>query len=128
MLKHEMVIISAEVERPITDEKEGITWITKLVEKIGMEFFVPPIAKYSHMDGNRGLTISAIITTSHIACHIWDETNPAKVELDVYSCSTLDVNAVLDCLEEMAPSKVMYKFIDRENGLNELYSNRIIKS
>ena len=39
------------------------------------------------MPGNRGVTAFAIIETSHIAMHIWDEPNPALVQLDVYTCA-----------------------------------------
>ncbi len=46
----------------------------------------------AHVDtpGNRGLTGVAIIETSHVAVHIWDEASPALVQLDFYTCGTLD--------------------------------------
>ena len=33
----------------------------------------------------------AIIETSHIAMHIWDEPKPALMQFDVYSCGEFDV-------------------------------------
>jgi S-adenosylmethionine/arginine decarboxylase-like enzyme len=73
---HKHLIIRAEVGRPITDEQVAIEWMNKLVDKIGMKVMMGPFAKYLNVEGNRGLTAVAIIETSHIALHIWDEDNP----------------------------------------------------
>jgi S-adenosylmethionine/arginine decarboxylase-like enzyme len=76
------------------------------------------------MEGNRGLTAFAIIETSHIAMHIWDEVSPALCQLDVYTCSEMDPNQVLPFLEVMEPTKVEYKFLDRESKFEEIYSSK----
>jgi S-adenosylmethionine/arginine decarboxylase-like enzyme len=63
------------------------------------------------------MTVSAIIETSHIVMHTWDEQDPALVQLDVYTCSTLDLNTVWEWFAQYEPTQVEYKFLDRENGL-----------
>lgn len=79
-----------------------------------------PVACYCKMEGNKGLTAFAIIETSHIAMHIWDEPNPALVQLDVYTCGPFNPQEVLDVLNVMEPVKVDYKYLDRENNFKEL--------
>jgi S-adenosylmethionine/arginine decarboxylase-like enzyme len=41
-----------------------------------------------------------MIETSHIALHVWDEEDPALIQFDLYTCSTLPVEDVLDELVE----------------------------
>jgi S-adenosylmethionine/arginine decarboxylase-like enzyme len=61
-----------------------------------------------------------IIETSHIALHVWDEAEPALMQLDVYTCSTLNIEDVFAAIKEFSPTKVEYKYIDRENELTLL--------
>jgi S-adenosylmethionine/arginine decarboxylase-like enzyme len=70
--------------------------------------------------GNRGLTCVAIIETSHIALHVWDESAPALMQLDVYTCGQLDPYQVVEALKIWEPVKVEMKYLDREHGLIEL--------
>ena len=79
-----------------------------------------PTASYCKMTGNRGVTAFAIIETSHIAMHIWDEPNPALIQLDVYTCSEMNPEDVLPLLNELNPTRVEYKFLDREKNLKIL--------
>jgi len=88
-----------------------------LVDKIGMNILMGPYAVYSDMEGNAGLTAVTIIETSHIALHVWDEVTPALMQLDVYTCSTLDINDVFEAIQEWEPTKIEYKYIDREHDL-----------
>jgi S-adenosylmethionine/arginine decarboxylase-like enzyme len=94
--------------------------MTNLVDKIGMNILMGPYAVYSDMKGNTGLTAVTIIETSHIALHVWDEVTPALMQLDVYTCSTMDINDVFDAIKEWEPSKIEYKYIDREHDLTLL--------
>lgn len=73
-----------------------------------------PFAAYCPMEGNRGLTAAAIIETSHIVLHAWDECNPSVIQLDVYSCAPVNKDVVLSALQEFEPEHVDYKFLDRE--------------
>ena len=63
----------------------------------------------------------AIIETSHIAMHIWDEINPALMQFDVYSCGNLDVEAICKKIkEDFNIQKIEYKFLNRETGLQDI--------
>jgi S-adenosylmethionine/arginine decarboxylase-like enzyme len=95
-------------------------WLTGLIDKIGMKLMMGPYAKYLDVTGNRGLTAVAIIETSHIAMHVWDEVSPALMQLDVYTCGPLDPYHVVEALKEWDPEKVEMKYLDREHGLAEL--------
>jgi S-adenosylmethionine/arginine decarboxylase-like enzyme len=79
-----------------------------------------PIARYCWTPGNRGVTGFAIIETSHVAVHIWDEPNPAVVQFDVYTCGEFNPDMILKHLDEMAPVKMEYKWLDREKDLTEI--------
>lgn len=117
MLVHQHLIIRAEVsEPPICPEKAKI-WMTSLVEKIGMKIVSGPHVSYVDKPGNRGLTGVVIIETSHCAIHVWDEKTPSLIQLDVYTCSNLNVDVVLEHFSEFKPTNLQYKFLDRENGL-----------
>jgi S-adenosylmethionine/arginine decarboxylase-like enzyme len=117
---HKHLIIRAEVGNPLKEEQLAIDWMNKLVDKIGMKVMMGPFAKYLNVEGNRGLTAVAIIETSHIALHVWDEDNPALVQLDVYTCGPLDPYDVVEALREFHPVKIEMKYLDRENKLIEL--------
>ena len=92
---HKHLIIRAEVNRPITSERELKKWLKKLVKKIDMKIIKGPYAAYVTKEGNRGLTGIVMIETSHISIHIWDEESPALVQCDVYSCAEFSSNEVL---------------------------------
>ena len=117
---HKHLIIRAEVDRPVQDEQVAIDWMNKLVDKIGMKVMMGPYAKYLNVEGNRGLTAVAIIETSHIALHVWDEDNPALLQLDVYTCGPLDPYNVVEALREFHPVKIEMKYLDRESKLIDL--------
>jgi S-adenosylmethionine/arginine decarboxylase-like enzyme len=117
---HKHLIIRAEVAKPVQDEQVAIDWMNKLVDKIGMKVMMGPYAKYLNVEGNRGLTAVAIIETSHIALHVWDEDKPSLLQLDVYTCGPLDPYNVVEALREFHPIKIEMKYLDRENKLIEL--------
>ena len=127
ILEHKHLIVRAELNYPpynVTDIKQ---WMRDLVDRIGMNILMGPYAVYSDMEGNQGLTAVTIIETSHIAMHVWDEVQPAIMQLDVYTCSTLDINDVFDAIEEFEPVKVEYKYIDRDESLTLLDKGVISK-
>jgi len=117
---HKHLIIRAEVKKPPLTETESKTWMSELIEKINMKVLMGPYAKYLDVKGNRGITCVAIIETSHLAMHIWDETDPALMQLDVYTCGQLDPYDVVEALRVFHPVKIEMKYLDRENGLTEL--------
>jgi|TARA_B110000914_G_scaffold144880_1_gene126820 S-adenosylmethionine/arginine decarboxylase-like enzyme len=119
-LVHKHVIIRAEVLNPPTDETTTSNEVKVLIEDIGMKILMGPYAKYCTMEGNRGLTVATIIETSHVIIHVWDETDPALIQLDVYTCGVFDPNIVFDWLKKYNPTKIDFKYLDRENGLTEI--------
>jgi len=119
-LVHKHVIIRAEVLNPPTDETTTSNDVRALIESIGMKILMGPYAKYCTMEGNRGLTVATIIETSHVVMHTWDESNPALIQLDVYTCGAFDPNVVFDWLKKYNPTKIDFKYLDRENGLTEI--------
>lgn len=125
VLEHKHLIVRAELKEPPYLPYEIKLWMKQLVDKIGMNILMGPYAVYSDMEGNQGLTAVTIIETSHIALHVWDEAEPALMQLDVYTCSTLDINDVFQSIQEWEPSKIEYKYIDREHGLT-LIDTRIL--
>jgi|TARA_B100001094_G_scaffold308458_1_gene341128 S-adenosylmethionine/arginine decarboxylase-like enzyme len=121
LLVHKHLIVRAEAVTPPTDEEQLIEWMKEFVESINMKIFMGPYVKYCHMEGNRGITAVAIIETSHIAMHIWDEINPALMQFDVYSCGNLDVEAICKKIkEDFNIQKIEYKFLNRETGLQDI--------
>jgi S-adenosylmethionine/arginine decarboxylase-like enzyme len=92
------------------------SWFTELVADIKMKMVIPARASYVEAPGNRGLTGSVNIETSHAALHCWDESSPAFIQLDVYSCSCFDVQTVLSKLDEYTLTKYEYIVIDRGDG------------
>tara|TARA_B100000780_G_scaffold143026_2_gene100089 strand:+ start:16413 stop:16784 length:372 start_codon:yes stop_codon:yes gene_type:complete len=120
LLEHKHLIIRAEVSTPPKDESWLQNWLTSLVDKIDMKVCRGPITAYVDMPGNEGLTGVVVIETSHIAIHIWDAVVPALVQLDVYTCGTLNKDIIFAELEQWDPVKVEWKYLDREFGLNEV--------
>ena len=103
-------------------------WFKELIEEIGMKILSGPHVEYLDVPGNRGFTGVCIIETSHIAMHVWDEDLPALMQLDVYTCGSLDIHKVFSKLNDFNPLKIEYKFLDRETDLEEVTSGIIDNS
>lgn len=120
MLQHKHLLIRAEVNKPPHDEEYIKDWFRRLIGEIDMKLLRGPISAYVDVVGNKGLTCVAIIETSHIAMHVWDEDQPGLMQLDVYTCGALDPEEVFAAIQEFEPVRVDYKYLDRENGFKEL--------
>jgi S-adenosylmethionine/arginine decarboxylase-like enzyme len=120
LLKHKHLLIRAEVKNPPKTEEQIIKWMNNLIAKIDMNILAGPYASKVSKKGNKGISGVAIIDTSHVGIHTWDETDPALVQLDVYSCKEFNKIDVLSCIEEFDPITVDYKYFDRENNFKEL--------
>ena len=121
LLVHKHLIIRAEASRPPTDEEQLQNWMREFIESINMIVFMGPYVKYCNMAGNRGITAVAIIETSHIAMHIWDEPKPALMQMDVYSCGEFNEKDICNTImKEFDIHKIEYKYLNRETGLNVL--------
>ena len=121
--KHKHLIVRADIGWSPKEEDLNIVsdWIRSLIKKIQMKLLAGPYTTYVNELGNKGMTSVAIIETSHIALHIWDETNPGLMQLDVYSCADFSPKDVFDEVEKMFDTKkIEYKFLDREKELVEV--------
>ena len=118
-LKHKHLIVRAEVLNPPSDENLVSKQVSNLIDRLGMKILMGPYAKYVHLEGNRGLTVATVIETSHVVMHTWDETDPAVIQLDVYTCGNLDPQIVFDWLEQYHPIKKQFKYLDREFDIVE---------
>lgn len=127
MTEHKHLIIRAEVNNPPTIPKDAEQWLLRLVQKIDMKLLTcighNPNSGYCTVDGNRGLTAIALIETSHIILHSWDEAEPALLELDLYSCKDFNIDYAIKHLGEFNPTKIEYMFIDRTDKLVLLSQN-----
>jgi len=118
---HKHLIIRAEANRVPTDEEQLTEWLKDFIDSINMKILMGPYVKYCKMEGNRGITGIAVIETSHIAIHVWDEPNPALMQIDVYSCAEFDVDEIAEKIKsDFDVVKLDYKYLNRETGLTVL--------
>ena len=117
-LVHKHLIVRAELDNCPDDVEFVHEWLENLVDLIGMRIMMGPmVGRLADMPGNIGTTGVVIIETSHIVVHFWEEIG--MMQLDVYSCSEFDKQTVFDQLTQFEPTKVEWRFIDREHGLHE---------
>jgi len=117
MIYHKHLLVNAKINNPMNTEKQGIDFLTRLVERINMKVIKGPFASYVDKPGNRGLTAIVMIETSHIAFHIWDEEDPGLIQFDLYTCGLLNLSDVLLAFgQEFDLVNLDYKLFDRENG------------
>ena len=129
LLVHKHLIVRAEAVSPPMDEEFLRRWLEKFINEIGMKVMMGPYVKYSHMIGNRGITGAAIIETSHIVMHVWDEPDPALLQFVVYSCGEFDPETICEKIKkDFNTTKIEYKFLDREHNLKELHKISFLKS
>ena len=121
--QHKHLIVRADIVKcPKEDDLNKISdWIRLLIKKIDMKLLAGPYTTYVNEKGNKGMTSVAVIETSHIALHIWDEVKPGLMQLDVYSCANFNPKDVFEKVNEMFQTiKMEYKFLDREKELLEV--------
>lgn len=117
MIYHKHLLVNAKVKNPINTEEQGIEFLTNLVNKIDMKIIKGPFASYVDKEGNKGLTAIVMIETSHIAFHIWDETDPGLIQFDLYTCGQLELNKVISIFKDtFNVVEFDYVLFDRENG------------
>ena len=126
MALHNHLLLNGYISDPPgpDDESRIKKWLDDLVVEIGMKRVAGPIASYVHAEGNAGMTAGVLIETSHIAMHIWDEDNPARIQFDLYTCSTLPLQSVLKALnEEFGLLHAEFQVIEREHGFRVVVSD-----
>jgi S-adenosylmethionine/arginine decarboxylase-like enzyme len=120
MIPHKHLLVRATIANHISNIDDITNWISNLVETIKMKILHGPVSVYCDKTGNKGVTAFAIIETSHIVLHTWDEANPATLQLDVYTCSDLEIDSVFKALSVFQPITLDYKFLDREHGFLDI--------
>ena len=118
---HKHLIIRAEANRVPTDEEQLTEWLREFIDSINMKILMGPYVKYCKVEGNRGITGIAVIETSHIAIHVWDEPNPSLMQIDVYSRAEFDPKRIAEKIKsDFDVVKLDYKYLNRETGLTVL--------
>ena len=124
-MEHKHLIVRAEVKSPPTDEMFIKTWLVDLVDRVGMNIAAGPISSYVTKEGNEGLTATVLIETSHIVIHVWDKYNPPLIQFDLYSCGAFNVDDVALHFSVFEPTKIEYKYLNRDEKLTVLDEGRI---
>jgi len=119
---HLHFITRAFVERPPRSSKELDDWLTELVGLVDMKVVAGPTSVYVDEIGNEGVTGTITLATSHASVHVWDHVKPALVQFDIYSCKKYSYEAVLNHLDKFGIVSVDYTFIDRNNGIDVIFS------
>ena len=104
MIQHKHLLINALVKRPIKQTHEAEKFLQNLVITIDMKPLIRPVVRYVETEGNRGMTGAILIETSHVAFHIWDEQEPAKLRFDLYTCGELN-------------DELVQAYVDRQFGI-----------
>ena len=119
---HKHLILDGFVANPPKDEAEAKVLLENIIKEIDMKVAElsnnqpNPIAWYCDDPDNRGLTASAILTTSHCVMHVWDAVEPAPFHFDLYSCSDFDPKYIIKRLhDEYGFIDVTSKVLDRNN-------------
>jgi len=121
VLVHKHLIVRAEAVKPPMEVQFLTDWLHNFIDSINMKVLMGPYVVYHDVPGNRGITGAAIIETSHIVMHVWDEPSPALMQFDVYSCGEFDPETICKHIQKsFEVSKIEYKFLDREHGLKDV--------
>jgi S-adenosylmethionine/arginine decarboxylase-like enzyme len=94
ILVHKHLIVRAEAVNPPMEVQHLTDWLHNFIDSINMKVLMGPYVTYHDVPGNRGITGAAIIETSHIVMHVWDECSPALMQFDVYSCGVFDPETI----------------------------------
>jgi S-adenosylmethionine/arginine decarboxylase-like enzyme len=121
VLVHKHLIIRAEAVSPPMDVTFLTNWLGDFIASINMKVLMGPYVVYHNVPGNRGITGAAIIETSHIVMHVWDEPSPALMQFDVYSCGEFDPEVICKKItKDFDVTKIEYKFLNRQTGLQDI--------
>jgi len=119
LLIHKHLIVRAEVNNPPKDVEKLTEWLKEFIESINMKIMLGPYVAYCNNEGNRGITGVAVIETSHIAIHVWDEPVPALVQFDVYSCAEFDPYKIAEKIKQDF-DRVIFELKKTQN-YNDIY-------
>jgi S-adenosylmethionine/arginine decarboxylase-like enzyme len=116
-VEHKHILINARVNNSLASTEDAVSFLKDLVDRVGMKILMGPHATYVDAPGNRGVTAIVGIETSHIAFHVWDEEQPARLQFDLYTCGALDKDIVLQAVNRKFDIvSADYRIYDRETG------------
>ena len=116
---HYHMVIRLHVKDPIKNEDDCNKFVTELINAIDMKIVSGPHTVYIKTPGNRGLSSVTIIETSHISVHIWDEQDPALIQLDVFSCKKFTKEQIVKFLrEKFEITDMEFVLLDRTNSIS----------
>ena len=128
VLVHKHLIIRAEAVKPPVEISFLTNWLQDFIKSIKMKVLMGPYVVYHNVPGNRGITGAAIIETSHVIMHVWDEPSPALMQFDVYSCGEFEPEEICKKIQkDFDVIKIEYKFLDRETELKDIAGGRTIQ-
>jgi S-adenosylmethionine/arginine decarboxylase-like enzyme len=122
MIYHQHLIANFVIKYPPTEINEVWldVWLRRMIAGQGMQLMKNPQYAYLDRPGLRGWSAFALIETSHVALHTWDETDPATMRLDFYTCGKLDTGLIMKAVEEMKILDSDWWVIDRENRIRQV--------
>lgn len=121
-IEHKHFIVMGKMKRPLS-VNEVTEFLESLIVVLDMKKMeaIKPNPNVGYQDGeNGGVTGVAIITTSHLAIHTWD--NSLLFQLDVYSCKEYSLSLVEQLLKEYDLVTEDWKLFDRKYQITEEYS------
>ena len=121
---HLHLLVRGYLQTPPKDEAILNQWLTDLVKKVRMVVVAGPTSIYVDEPGNEGITGTVTLATSHAAIHVWDKSDPAFFQFDIYSCSEFSADEVLDHFEEFGLVSCEYMYIDRNDGLKVVHEGK----
>jgi len=121
---HLHLLVRGYLQNPPKDEAILNQWLTDLVKKVRMVVVAGPTSIYVDEPGNEGITGTVTLATSHAAIHVWDKSDPAFFQFDIYSCSEFSADEVLDHFEEFSLVSCEYMYIDRNDSLKVVHEGK----
>lgn len=89
------LLVDAKADRGLTEPLVMEAWVRQAVHLAGLELLGLQLHVFPDAWGSGpGVSVNALIATSHICIHTWPETG--YVSMDVYSCDSFNVRSVLD--------------------------------
>lgn len=119
MIEHKHLILKGEMKVNLTPA-DVYNLLNELVNELDMELIkgVPSNPNVGYEGGeNPGVTGCALITTSHIVLHTWDD--DMCFQFDVYSCKEFKPTDVMNTLSKWGLDKTDSKLFDREYKIIE---------
>lgn len=117
------MLVRADIEKTDISPALLATWLTKLVEKVGMNVLIQPQCVYCDTPGNEGVTGIICLETSHASIHVWDS---GFLQFDLYSCKTFDPDVVAEHFSIFKPVQLAYQLIDRNDTLARVIRDDVL--